>query len=88
MKRKYVNLQIFPSLELSIDLINSSSVLSDLIFAGLNGGRRVFYTHYNHVYYSMAETVEHRNIRLKTKFAKGTSDEEIAKVILETFLRM
>lgn len=85
-ENKYVNLKIFPTLKLSTDLINSSIVLSDLLFAGFNNGRRVVYTHKTHTYYSMAETVEHRNIRLKTKFAKDKSDEEIAKVLAKLFL--
>lgn len=45
--------------------VNSSRVLPELIFTSQNSGRRVVYTHTDQYYYSMAETLEHRNIRCK-----------------------
>ncbi|CAG9855295.1 unnamed protein product [Phyllotreta striolata] len=48
--------------------IKYSSALSDLIFTEHNRGNRVFYTHTDHLYHSMPETVEHKNIRLKKEY--------------------
>nr|XP_023018340.1 putative DNA helicase Ino80 [Leptinotarsa decemlineata] len=47
--------------------IESSSLLSDLIFTRQSKGNRVFYTFTDHKYHSMPETIEHKNIRLKNR---------------------
>lgn len=52
---------------MSADIVQSNTVLSDLLFACFNTGKRVIYTHRTHIYHCMPETVEHRNIRCKTK---------------------
>lgn len=45
--------------------VNSSKTLKELIFTRNNSGENVIYTHSTHSYYSMPETIEHRNIRTK-----------------------
>ncbi|CAH1153557.1 unnamed protein product [Phaedon cochleariae] len=50
---------------LSVPQIENSEVLSDLVFTRHSKGSRVFYTHTDHFYHSMPETVEHKNIRMK-----------------------
>ncbi|XP_056645619.1 chromatin-remodeling ATPase INO80 [Diorhabda sublineata] len=62
--------------------IQSSIVLYDLIFTRHNRGNRVFYSHTNHLYHSMPETVEHKNIRLKTKVIYS-EDNSIIDVVNE-----
>lgn len=66
-KNKEENLlRLRPNFKLSFPIINTSNILKDLIFTSTNNGRNVIYTHATHYYYSMPETVEHRNIRCKT----------------------
>lgn len=62
--------------------VETSSVLSDLVFARYTRGNRVIYTHTDHVYHSMPETVEHKNIRLKNK-ETSVEDESIIDVVNE-----
>ncbi|XP_057659365.1 chromatin-remodeling ATPase INO80 [Diorhabda carinulata] len=62
--------------------IQSSIVLYDLIFTRHNRGNRVFYSHTNHLYHSMPETIEHKNIRLKTKVIYS-EDNSIIDVVNE-----
>ncbi|XP_066247321.1 chromatin-remodeling ATPase INO80 isoform X1 [Euwallacea similis] len=54
-------------IRLSNAQIQSSPVLSDMMFVRNMEANRVVYTLQDHTYHSMPETVEHRNIRLKTK---------------------
>lgn len=61
--------------------IESSPVLSDLIFTRSSKGNRVYYTHTDHHYYSMPETVEHKNIRAKKRFNMGYTPENQSDVV-------
>lgn len=45
--------------------ISTCKVLKDLVFTWQNTGQHVIYTHTNHSYHYMPETLEHRNIRSK-----------------------
>lgn len=62
--------------------IETSNVLPDLVFTRCIKGNRVIYTHTDHIYHSMPETVEHKNIRFKNKDA-STEDESIIDVVNE-----
>ncbi|XP_018566772.1 putative DNA helicase Ino80 [Anoplophora glabripennis] len=81
-----------PSIRLKCDFkmnnsqIETSNVLLDLVFTRRIRGNRVIYTHTDHVYHSMPETVEHKNIRLKNKEA-STEDESIIDVVNEDGLK-
>lgn len=57
--------------------ISNSDALKDLVFTNNTIGNRVIYTHDTHYYNSMAETVEHRKIRLKNS---EDSEEDILTV--------
>lgn len=61
------NIKIHHEFRLSAPQIDNSEILQDLIFTRQSKGHRVFYTHTDHYYHSMPETVEHKNIRLKHK---------------------
>lgn len=61
--------------------IKTSSILSEIIFTEQNRGNRVFYTHADHYYHSMPETVEHKNIRLKKEFL--LEDNTVVDVVNE-----
>ncbi|XP_050314802.1 chromatin-remodeling ATPase INO80 isoform X2 [Anthonomus grandis grandis] len=60
---------------LSDSAISNSSSLTDLMFGRNVKGGRMVYTHQDHIYHSMPETVEHRNIRFKKK--KIPEDENV-----------
>ncbi|KAJ8923687.1 hypothetical protein NQ315_010268 [Exocentrus adspersus] len=62
--------------------IESSNVLTDLVFTRYTRGNRVIYTHTDHYYHSMPETVEHKNIRLKNRDSNN-EDESIIDVVNE-----
>lgn len=68
-------LSIKHEFRLSNPQIESSNILKDLMFARSMKGSRVVYTHQNHLYNSMMETVEHRNIRLKRE--KITDEDNV-----------
>ncbi|KAK4871988.1 hypothetical protein RN001_016112 [Aquatica leii] len=53
-------------MRMSAPAINSSTILKNLVFTTKNCGQHFIYTHTTHVYHSMSETVEHRNIRFKS----------------------
>lgn len=59
------SLKLRNEFKLNASQIETSNVFSELIFTKYNTGSTVYYTHTDHYYYSMQETVEHRNIRLK-----------------------
>ncbi|KAF5295926.1 hypothetical protein FQR65_LT10357 [Abscondita terminalis] len=59
-------LRLRPLLRMSNAAVKSSPVLKYMVFTSGNCGRHVVYTHTTHVYHSMSETVEHRNIRFKS----------------------
>lgn len=63
-------------MKMSAPHIESSTVLDGLVFTRHNTGSRFFYTHTDQYFHSMAETVEHKNIRLKNGGIKY--DEEPA----------
>lgn len=52
-----------------------SIVLQDMVFTLFNTGHQVVYTHKTHTYYSMPETVEHRNIRCKITNRNNAGDD-------------
>lgn len=83
---KAVDINLFPSLKLSMDIMSNESVFADLLFASLNTGSRVFYTLTTHVYHSMPETVEHRNIRFKTKLTKDKDKDVLNDLKVSKFL--
>lgn len=62
---------------MSVPQIESSSILDCLIFTRYNTGSRFVYTHTDHLYHSMPETVEHKNIRFKTKDLKFNDEPPI-----------
>lgn len=59
------NLSFKHELRLSKAQIESSKVLTDLLFVREITARHVVYTHQDYTFHSMQETVEHRNIRYK-----------------------
>lgn len=61
--------------------IKQSNVLSKLIFARKNTGRHVIYTHLDHEYYSMCETVEHKKIRCKNTGILSHDEDQIIDVV-------
>lgn len=61
------SIRLSHEIPLSIPQIKSSAVLNNLVFTRHNTGSRFFYTHTDHIYHSMPETVEHKNIRLKNR---------------------
>ncbi|KAJ8983891.1 hypothetical protein NQ317_000927 [Molorchus minor] len=67
--------------------IENSPVLQDLVFVRSTRGSRVIYTHTDHLFHSMPETVEHKNIRLKTKYIKN-EDDSIIDVVSEDGLKI
>ncbi|KAL1492809.1 hypothetical protein ABEB36_010991 [Hypothenemus hampei] len=67
------NISFKHEFRLSNPQIDNSLVLSDILFIRSISAKRVVYTRQNHMYHSMPETVEHRNIRYKKE---RTSDEE------------
>ncbi|XP_028128884.1 chromatin-remodeling ATPase INO80 [Diabrotica virgifera virgifera] len=72
--RKRPTLQLRNFFRLNQYQIRSSDVFGDLVFTEQNKGNRVFYTHTDHVFHSTPETVEHKNIRLKTKELNAGND--------------
>lgn len=48
-----------------------SLVLQNLVFTLNNSGKKVCYTHTSHLYHSMPETVEHRNVRCRPRNEEG-----------------
>lgn len=54
--------------------IESSDVLNSLVFTKHNTGSKFFYTYTDHLYHSMPETVEHKNIRMKERLQKFNDD--------------
>ncbi|XP_072402689.1 chromatin-remodeling ATPase INO80 isoform X2 [Diabrotica undecimpunctata] len=91
--RKRPILQLRNFFRLNQYQIRSSDVFSDLVFTELNQGNRVFYTHTDHVFHSTPETVEHKNIRLKTKelnagndaVLRGVNEHRVIQNILTDF---
>ncbi|XP_060536822.1 chromatin-remodeling ATPase INO80 isoform X2 [Cylas formicarius] len=71
------SLNISPSFKLSRPEIESSIVLPSLVFLGYIRQSNVVYTHQDHYYHYMPETVEHKNIRMKREL----SDEENIDVV-------
>lgn len=61
--------------------IKSSAVLQNLIFTRKNTGAYVVYTYTDQYYYSMLETVEHRNIRCKN--ALNNEEDLIIDVVTD-----
>uniref|UniRef100_A0AAR5PHQ5 Chromatin-remodeling ATPase INO80 n=1 Tax=Dendroctonus ponderosae TaxID=77166 RepID=A0AAR5PHQ5_DENPD len=80
-------LSIKQDFKLSSQQIESSSVLTDLMFVRNMKANRLVYTHTDHMYLSMPETVEHRNIRFKKE--KSSEEEnvdiEVEKVVAPIF---
>lgn len=62
---------ISPVLKMSEAHLNISPILNEFIFARSTRGKRVVYTHTTHIYHSMPETIEHRNIRCKNLTEEG-----------------
>ncbi|KAF5282357.1 hypothetical protein FQA39_LY17601 [Lamprigera yunnana] len=69
-------IRLRPLMKTSVAAINSSSILKELVFTAKNSSQHVIYTHMKHVYYSMCETLEHRNIRLKSVMLKDSDSME------------
>lgn len=70
------SLLIQPFFKLSPANIKFSNALQELVFTRNNSASKVVYTHTTHLYHFMAETIEHRNIRLK-----NSSEEQMIDVV-------
>lgn len=68
-------MRLIPDFSMFLANIHSSLVLQDMVFTLFNSGRQVVYTHETHTYYSMPETVEHRNIRCKITNRNNQGDD-------------
>ncbi|KAK3911986.1 Chromatin-remodeling ATPase INO80 [Frankliniella fusca] len=65
LQRKPTDLLVSKCSQFAPYFLRTSSVLKSLIFSGVTSSQSTIYTHTDHVYYSIPETVEHRLHRSK-----------------------
>ncbi|KAK9751910.1 SNF2-related domain [Popillia japonica] len=68
---KKIDLEVAATFKLCLAYIHMSLVLQNLVFTLNNSGKKVCYTHTSHLYHSMPETVEHRNVRCRPRNEEG-----------------
>lgn len=76
---KSYDVMISSEFNLSLQNIKSSTILQDMVFTAVAERNSQVYTHINHVYHSMPETMEHRIIRSRM----GGQRQQVAKVSTE-----
>lgn len=87
-------LDLASEFKLSSAYLHMSIILQNLIFTLCNSGKKVFYTHVNHLYHSMAETLEHRNIRCRSHNDESetiidvVNDEAVTFTVVVSLKRM
>ncbi|GJQ68007.1 hypothetical protein Trydic_g10656 [Trypoxylus dichotomus] len=68
---KDFDIEIAAGFKLCLAYIHMSIILQNLVFTLNNSGKKVYYAHTSHLYHSMPETVEHRNIRCRHRNEEG-----------------